>query len=55
MVSFTDAVSYVVYKNPVSQITLGGLGKLAGATVSISKQKVFLRRNTRQMLSGRNY
>lgn len=34
MVSFNDTVSYVLYKNPVSQVTLAGLGQLATVTVS---------------------
>lgn len=34
MVSLTDSLSYVLYKNPVSQATLASLGQLARATVS---------------------
>lgn len=34
MVSMNDTLSYVLYKNPVSQVTLAGLGQLARATVS---------------------
>lgn len=34
MVSFTEALNYVAYKNPVSQMTIAGVGQLAKATVS---------------------
>lgn len=36
MVSFTDALNYVAYKNPVSQFTIAGVSQLARATVSIA-------------------
>lgn len=33
MVSFTDAVNYIAYKNPVSQMTITGISQLARASV----------------------
>lgn len=37
MVSFTDALNYVAYKNPVSQFTIAGVSQLAKASVSVAK------------------
>lgn len=34
MVSFSEALNYVAYKNPVSQMTIAGVAQLARATVS---------------------
>lgn len=38
MVSFTDGLNYVVYKNPVSQLTISTVGELLRATVSYSNE-----------------
>lgn len=37
MVSFTDALNYVAYKNPVSQFTIASVSQLAKASVSRAK------------------
>lgn len=36
MVSFTEALNYVAYKNPLSQFTIAGATQLAKASVSNS-------------------
>lgn len=41
MVSFTDALNYVAYKNPVSQYTIAGLTQLAKSSVSVHLRDVF--------------
>lgn len=42
MVSFTDAINYVAYKNPVSQFTIAGVSQLAKASVGpATTPKVF--------------
>lgn len=38
MVSFNDAVNYVLFKNPVSRFTIDGAGQLAKATVSLNTE-----------------
>lgn len=42
MVSFSDALNYVAYKNPVSQMTIAGVGQLAKATVSTWNDAIFI-------------
>lgn len=35
MVSFTDTLNYIAYKNPISQTAIVGIGQLARASVRI--------------------